>query len=76
MAGEEETPSIDLPAACYLWQKAFADLAALYRLSTPDALDLLGFPHDYLMKMGLDGAEMDRVAAQVDAATPEEDTHA
>jgi hypothetical protein len=67
-----ETPMPDLPAAAFLWQKAFTDLAALYRLSTPDALDLLGWPHDYLLKMGLNGAEMDRVAAQADAAIPEE----
>jgi hypothetical protein len=68
-----ETPLPNLPEAAYLWQRAFSDLARVQGLSVLDALDLVGFPRAYLLKMGLDGAEMDRVAAQVDAATPEEE---
>jgi hypothetical protein len=74
----EEIPELDLPAAAYLWQKAFSDLAATIKLSTPDALDLIGFPAPYLRQMGLEGDTIDAVAEQVDAATPEpeEETHA
>jgi hypothetical protein len=74
----EETPELDLPAAAYLWQKAFSDLAQVQGLSVPDALDLLGFPSAYLRQMGLEGDTMDAVAARVDATTPEpeEETHA
>jgi hypothetical protein len=63
---------VDAPEAAYYWQRACEQLAQQLGLSLPDALDLVGFPPEYLRHMGLDGATLDAVAQQVDAAEEKE----
>jgi hypothetical protein len=53
--------------AGYYWRKAFEQLAETVNLSAPDALDLIGFPREYVAKMGLDGQTIDEVDDAVEA---------